>query len=586
MFQSNPINRVLCVALAITVILTSLSFAPVLATNPSDFVVKDGHVLMKYTGNDAVVVIPDSLAIVEIANGAFSSNQTLTSVTVPNGVLAIGRYAFAFCDNLAAVTLPATLTYIGDHCFGGCPSLKSISLPASLKNAGYGPFRDTGITVPLLIDSGKTLIYVPTDTINYTIPSTVAKINGRAFFNCTMLLAVTIPQSVTSIEQDAFCFCIKLTAVILPTNISTFGCSPFRGTGITKPILYDSGKKLIYVPGNYTSYTIPATVTSINAGALTQCTEIKSISIPATVQSIGDFAFYYSTSLASISFASQNIPVGESAFTGTVVPNTILMDAGKTLCYVPAKTKQFTFPASVTKINAGAFADCLYITDIVIPKAVTFLGNKAFDGCGALKTLVASSKLTNIGSNPFTGMKTLTVYGEVGSEIQKSAKLYELIFVVIPAIKAVTSAGILKSYAYTNKSVTILPYGYDYKLSATKNGAKFTFPATKVFKYAGKYVVTMKTAAKTKTFTFTIDKSKPNIMVKNAKGIVVKANVTIKGSATFAVTDANLSAKSITLNGKAIPWPTSKKVTKKGAYLLTAKDKAGNKATFGFKIVL
>ena len=438
MLSTKKGMRVLYVALAMIVILTSLTFSPALATSSSDFVILDGHVLLKYKGTDAVVVIPDNLGIVEIASNAFLLNKTITSVTIPNGVLAIGKSAFSNCDNLSAVNLPSTLVDIGENAFESCISLKSISIPSSVTNCGFSPFLGTSITTAQFIDGGKTLIYVPADLIGYIIPNTVTKINGRAFFNCTMMLSVSIPQSVTYIGQDAFGYCVKFNAIILPNNITYFGCSPFRGTGINKPILYNGDKLLLYVPSNYTGYPIPASVTTINPGALMQCNVIKDITIPSDVTYIGDYAFYYCTALESITLKNQHVNVGESAFTGSIVPKNIITDDGKTLCYVPASTKKFVFPSTVSKINPGAFADCEFITDIVIPKTVTILGSMAFDGCYLLKTITASSNTKNIGSNPFSGYKTLIIYGEAGSEIQKSAKIYGLTFVEIPAISAVT----------------------------------------------------------------------------------------------------------------------------------------------------
>ena len=48
-----------------------------------------------------------------------------------------------------------------------------------------------------------------------TIPNSVTKIEGYAFFTCTNLTSITIPSSVTYIGAYAFNACSLLTTVIL-----------------------------------------------------------------------------------------------------------------------------------------------------------------------------------------------------------------------------------------------------------------------------------------------------------------------------------------------------------------------------------
>ena len=69
------------------------------------------------TGN---VVIPERItvegkdyAVTEIGNWAFSENNTITYVVIPNTVTSIGKAAFYHCDNLKHLTLPASVTQMG-----------------------------------------------------------------------------------------------------------------------------------------------------------------------------------------------------------------------------------------------------------------------------------------------------------------------------------------------------------------------------------------------------------------------------------------------------------------------------------------
>ncbi|MDR3643782.1 MAG: hypothetical protein P4M02_01755, partial [Clostridia bacterium] len=67
-------------------------------------------------------------------------------------------------------------------------------------------------------------------------------------------------------------------------------------------------------------------------------------------------------------------------------------------------------------------------------------------------------------------------------------------------------------------------------------------------------------------------------------GATIAKNGSAAGSATISYADTNYSSRSITLNGKAVAWPSANKVTTKGTYVVTVTDKAGNKSTFTFKV--
>lgn len=129
----------------------------------------DSGVLIKYTGNDTNVVIPDS--VTSIGDGAFKECADLKSVTIPNGVTIIENSVFEGCESLESVTIPESVSEIGGA-FNGCISLKSASIPDGVESMGYG-----------------------------------------VFFHCEKLTEVTIPGSVTSIAGLAFSRCSGLTDV-------------------------------------------------------------------------------------------------------------------------------------------------------------------------------------------------------------------------------------------------------------------------------------------------------------------------------------------------------------------------------------
>jgi hypothetical protein len=88
-----------------------------------------------YTGPGGALSIPNSingLSVVSIGGGAFYTNTSLTSVTIPDSVTSIGGEAFLGCYNLASVTIPNSVRVIPYGAFYDCESLSSVTIPASV----------------------------------------------------------------------------------------------------------------------------------------------------------------------------------------------------------------------------------------------------------------------------------------------------------------------------------------------------------------------------------------------------------------------------------------------------------------------
>ena len=102
----------------------------------------DGIEIIKYTGDEEDVVIPESIdgkKVVMIWE-AFENNTTIKSVTLPNGLRTIGSYSFFGCKNLEFVSIPDTVTAINSRAFADCENLKSVYIPQSVETLGSMSF--------------------------------------------------------------------------------------------------------------------------------------------------------------------------------------------------------------------------------------------------------------------------------------------------------------------------------------------------------------------------------------------------------------------------------------------------------------
>ena len=91
---------------------------------------------------------------------------------------------------------------------------------------------------------------------------------------------------------------------------------------------------------NFTSITIPSSVTSLGDDCFGGCTSLKSITIPSSVTTLGQQCFSDCSGLTSI-----------------------------------------TIPSSVTKLGLLCFCFCKSLTSITIPSSVTYLGDGCFTRC-------------------------------------------------------------------------------------------------------------------------------------------------------------------------------------------------------------
>ncbi|MDR1821718.1 MAG: leucine-rich repeat protein, partial [Oscillospiraceae bacterium] len=117
----------------------------------------------------------------EIGLGAFCECTSLTEISIPDSVTAIGDRAFLGCTSLTEISIPDSVTAINDLTFAGCTSLIKVTIPDSVTTIGY-----------------------------------------KAFWVCTSLTEISIPDSVTTIGREVFVNCTSLDLTISSTHIHTY----------------------------------------------------------------------------------------------------------------------------------------------------------------------------------------------------------------------------------------------------------------------------------------------------------------------------------------------------------------------------
>lgn len=104
-----------------------------------------GACIVKYSGSDSSLSIPseiDGHSVRSIGEGVFRWKNSLTEISLPEGLNRIGDFAFFGCGSLTEIALPEGLTAIGEEAFSDCNLLREVSLPDSLTTIGAGVFLD------------------------------------------------------------------------------------------------------------------------------------------------------------------------------------------------------------------------------------------------------------------------------------------------------------------------------------------------------------------------------------------------------------------------------------------------------------
>lgn len=148
------------------------------------------------------VVIPSSVtSIGKWAFGCDNDNPTLQSVIIEANITEIPECCFYLQTKLTSLSLPEGITAIGDDAFCGC-KISSLTLPSSLKTIGARAFSNNGITqltIPNKVESIGNAAFAHNSIDNIDLPATLVSLHATAFkwesMNEVICRALSVPQT-------------------------------------------------------------------------------------------------------------------------------------------------------------------------------------------------------------------------------------------------------------------------------------------------------------------------------------------------------------------------------------------------------
>ncbi len=232
-----------------------------------------------------------------------------------------------------------------------------------------------------------------------TIPSSVTY-NGTSYsvvsidkytFRDCNLTSVIIPNSVTSIDGGAFSGCSNLGSVTIPNSVTSIGNYAFDECG-------------------FTSISIPNSVNSIGNYAFNGCSNLTSVTFGNSVSHIGHAAFMYCNSLTSVHYTGDVSQWCGIEFSGSYSNP---LEYAHHLYIDNNEVTSVTIPDSFTSIGDFQFRGCRSLNYLTIPSSVTSIGEHAFHGCSNILTIVTKAvNPPSCGTDAFTSVPdyiTLTV---------------------------------------------------------------------------------------------------------------------------------------------------------------------------------
>ncbi|MBR5570214.1 MAG: leucine-rich repeat protein [Oscillospiraceae bacterium] len=346
---------------------------------------RTGGSISHYYGLGGHVMIPGDEGYKEIGNFAFANfdyvqkteeelafddaetskqwyigDNTITKVTIPEGIEKIGAYAFANLTALEEIILPSTMEFIEYGAFYGCTSLKKVTFSGenNLKVISRSAFE--------MCDLRETLDL-----------SSICMISPYAFAGNQKLAGVTTGDNLLSIGDYAFAGCKGLETVTITANKVKYGPYVFTGCDALK------------------SFYVNAAV--VPEGMFHEAKGLTTVTIGPDVKTIGQYAF------RDTGITSYVVENGNTTYKAQTADYIISAD-GKTLYAVAPKaagtfTAENIGGATITTIGKGAFSHNNRLESIDLP-SVTAIEDYGLSSCDRLTT-VNFGTLTTIGDYAF-----------------------------------------------------------------------------------------------------------------------------------------------------------------------------------------
>lgn len=407
---------------------------------------------------------------------AFASCSSLTDITIPNSVTFINFSVFQNCSDLSHITLPtnANFTLLSFNLFNNCTSLTSITLPTSVTSIGDSTFDGCSalqqIDISSVTDLGSSIFQNCSNLTNVVLNNTLTSIPSSMFRGCTSLTNFTIPTSVTKLDDRCFfgsgvnsAFVNSLLSRTPPLDLTSsfifYTCTSITNLSIPSGVTF--GDWLFHASSNLTSVTFTgASTVAISSYMFNDCVKLTSVQFgSAQLVSINVHAFQNCTLLSNISLGTSLTSIGEEAFRGCT------------------SLASITIPNSVTNIEGGTFYECTSLTSVNIPTFISNMPGYFVAGCSNLTNITDFANITGtIGDGAFSRSGLSNTFAQNVLNTFTQGQLGVLLFGTCTAVTSITipsTHSYMGNYFYKCSNLTSITFSNIGNITSIQNLAFF-----------------------------------------------------------------------------------------------------------------
>ncbi|MBR2974965.1 MAG: leucine-rich repeat protein, partial [Clostridia bacterium] len=372
----------------------------------------EGSILTEYNGRgdeNGVVVIPEDLGVMWIANQAFFGNEYITKIVIPEGVEQLMEAGIYGCDNLEEIVFPQSMKTLEKWAVAWNPKLTKVDL-GGVDTIGEMTFvKNTALTD---IDLTNVSLIGPAafaycESLQYVDITNCKSMGEQAFVGCSALTTIDTSEY-TNLGSYAFANCSALTDLQLnSTNVGDFAfafCEGLKTVSFNNPV--DTIREgAFYGCSSLSEVIYRSTVRVIKDIAFANCS-LKTVYLPNGLETIGAQVYGFSDDMAA-SYGGPTKVVIASGAQLTTIGNSVFYDCNKVtafeveegnpymssvdgILYDKAQTKLLLMPTMYQDYTVNA------------PATVTTIGENAFSNNQAILTLYAPG-VTKIEDYAFAG---------------------------------------------------------------------------------------------------------------------------------------------------------------------------------------
>ncbi|MBO5454875.1 MAG: leucine-rich repeat domain-containing protein [Clostridia bacterium] len=358
---------------------------------------------------ETVTKITVAEGITGIGNQSFSGMKNVKLVVLPESLVKIGKSAFINCEKLETVEMYGSVNYIGQYAFTGCSVLSDINVSGTKEDYES-----------LIIEKGN----LDFERAYITYSSEFGKIYASMsiyakwiYDENTNTLTITNYPHITSRDMLNY-----RTENDVPWHEFMDEIKTVKVSGVSS-----LGSRSLFGADNLKTVTILEPVATIKSWSFFNCNTVQSVRLPATLETVGTGAFYGNDALDSVIYDEtadtyDTMTIGKSnedllrtetktidgfrGFQGGAVYWKYEKSGEKGILTLCGK-------GAMTTLNSSDEQPWLEyrekITDIVVEDGITTVSKYAFSEFSNLKTVTLGKNVSKISAFSFQNSTLETI---------------------------------------------------------------------------------------------------------------------------------------------------------------------------------